>query len=497
MYDWTAKWALYKPEAIAFKEWESQRQVKWADLNSIAKKLAFYLRDHYGIQKGDRVAVLSENNLEYIYLFAASLKLGCILVPLNYRLTIPELNYIVNDSSPKLMITEGEFEGVQSKILERSAGMLHGDIKAITIEALRSPDVTMNPHQVGEEDPIFILYTSGTTGFPKGALYTYKMLFWNSINTAMSLVINQDSRTINVMPPFHTGGWNVLTTPIYHHGGMTCLMKRFDAKAVLDAIPEIRPTIFMAVPTMLKAIADEPDFTKTDLDSLMYIIVGGEPMPIPLIENYHAKGIMIRQGYGMTEVGPNLTSLHQDDAIRKKGSIGRPNFYVDMKIFNDEGEICAPNIPGELNIRGPMVTPGYWGNPEATESAIRDGWFKTGDSVYSDEEGYLFIHDRIKNMFISGAENVYPAEVERVLLKYPGIKEVIVVGVPDTKWGEVGKAFYVADNTIDDVLLKEHCQRYLAKFKIPKHWSMVKAIPKNSTGKLDRKLVRQNGIAPI
>ena len=217
-------------------------------------------------------------------------------------------------------------------------------------------------------------------------------------------------------------------------------------------------------------------------------------MPIPLIERWQlAKGVAIRQGYGMTEVGPNLTSLHQNDAIRKKGSIGRPNFYVDIRIVDSQGQEVAENTAGELLLRGPMVTPGYWRNEEATRKAIVDGWFHTGDMVRLDEEGYLFVVDRIKNMFISGGENVYPAEVERVLQSHGGVSEAAVVGVPDAKWGEVGKAFVVRRPGVQlsETDLREHCRNLLARFKVPRYIIFVEELPKNDTGKINRAALKQ------
>ncbi|MEL6973741.1 MAG: AMP-binding protein, partial [Bacteroidota bacterium] len=227
---------------------------------------------------------------------------------------------------------------------------------------------------------------------------------------------------------------------------------------------------------------------------LHYIIVGGEPMPVPLIERWHQKGIPIRQGYGMTEVGPNLTSLHQDDAIRKKGSIGRPNFYVETKIVDEQGQVVPDGIPGELLLHGPMVTPGYWQQAEATAKSIKNGWFHTGDRVRRDEEGYLYVEDRIKNMFISGGENVYPAEVERVLLACEQVSEVVVVGVPDEKWGEVGHALIVPNTELefDESVLQDFCRSHLARFKVPKYFQAVAQLPKNDTGKIDRKALRKS-----
>lgn len=487
--DWVSKWADYSPEKIALKEFETGKTITYSDLNTQANRLANCLTKQYGLRKGDRIAVLSEYSITYVILFVAAQKTGIILVPLNYRLASAELAYQLNITNPKLLIASFSFENLlqEANPFNQSIQLLEG----IEEESKNIYwDHTFSIIPVEENDPIFILFTSGTTGFPKGAMYTHKLLYWNSINTAMSLIINSDSRTINCMPPFHTGGWNVLLTPFLHHGGYTCLIKKFDAATILKLLEEEEATLFMGVPTMLKMMAEEPHFAKADLSSLHYIIVGGEPMPIPLIEKWHEKGIFIRQGYGMTEVGPNLTSLHQKDAIRKKGSIGKPNFYVRTKIVNGLGEELPPNKGGELLIQGPMVTPGYWQNKEATQKAIQEDWFHTGDMAKRDEEGYLFIIDRIKNMFISGGENVYPAEVERVLINHPNVKEVVVTGVEDEKWGEVGKAFVVKEGAVTAATLQTYCRSKLAKFKVPKHYEFLEELPKNDTGKLNRRALK-------
>lgn len=497
--DWAAKWALYSPEKMAIKDYDSNRTLSYRELNGLGNRLANYLNLEYGIQKGDRIAILAENCLEYLILFATAQKTGCILVPLNYRLAGAEIDFLLDNAAPKLVICETKF------LSSLQAGRAYQRIPHIwTMEALATycdpdqlkqedppfPSVTLL-----ENDPIFILYTSGTTGFPKGALYTHKMLFWNSINTAMSLIVNTESRTVNCMPPFHTGGWNVLTTPFLHHGGYTCLTRKFDPERVLHLIEQERATIFMGVPTMLKMMADLPEFDTTDFIHLHYLIVGGESMPIPLIERWHEKGVPIRQGYGMTEVGPNLTSLHQDDAIRKKGSIGRPNYYVDIRITDEQGREVPAGTPGELLLQGPMMSPAYWQNPEATSQAIKEGWFYTGDRVYQDDEGFLFLVDRIKNMYISGGENVYPAEIERVLLAHAAVSEAVVIGIPDEKWGETGKAFIVkkCEAEFSEEQLLDHCHRHLAKFKIPKVLVLVECLPKNDSGKIDRQVLKETG----
>jgi fatty-acyl-CoA synthase len=337
-----------------------------------------------------------------------------------------------------------------------------------------------------ESDPIFILYTSGTTGFPKGAIYTHGMMFWNSVNTALALNLNQDSSTINCMPFFHTGGWNVLTTPMLHHGAKVYLSKKFDPSVIIDVIETKDITIFMGVPTMLKMMSEEPAFKEAEFASLLYILVGGEPMELAQIDLWHQKGVPIRQGYGMTEAGPNLTSLHHDDAVIKMGSIGRSNFYVQYKIVDDQGQVVDPDVPGELLLRGPIVTPGYWKNEKANADAFEEGWFKTGDRVLEDQDGYLFVVDRIKNMYISGGENVYPAEVERVIMEVDGVEEVAVIGVPNIKWGESGKAFYVSSHHVEVDEIISHCKSKLAKFKVPSEFQVLPSLPKTDTGKIDR-----------
>lgn len=490
--DWTARWALYSPEKVAAKEAETGHTLTYGQLGRLSDALCTHLQQQYGVQTGDRIALLAENNLEYIALFAAMQRMGFVLVPLNYRLASAELDYLLKDSAPKLVICEDKFEATlkAGEVLAKVPHYLPWATLQAFCEAHKDETQPPFPLQpVGEDHPAFILYTSGTTGFPKGAIYSHKMLFWNSINTAMSLIINTESGTVNVMPPFHTGGWNVLTTPFLHHGAYTVLMRKFDPEQVLQLLQEERATLFMGVPTILKMMADAPGFEAAEFPDLHYLIVGGEPMPIPLIEKWDEKGVPVRQGYGMTEVGPNLFSLHQTDAIRKKGSIGRPNFYVQTRIVDAQGQDVAPGTPGELWLKGPMVTPGYWQNEAATQKSITDGWFHTGDMVRADEGHYFFVVDRIKNMYISGGENVYPAEVERVLQAHPAVAEAAVIGVPDEKWGESGRAFVVLHATgksEEAETLRAHCKAHLAKFKVPRDIVFLDELPKNDTGKINR-----------
>ena len=491
--DWIGKWATYSPNKVAIKELESGRTLTYKQLHEVGKRLAWYFQEQVMGKAGDRVVVLAENCAAYVGLFSMAQQTGAVLVPLNYRLSTEEIDYLIEDAEPSWIIVEEKYADLISPKVRSATGVTLQSLGALEHYCYEENgavgDISAPNYQ--ENDPLFILYTSGTTGRPKGAIYSHKMLFWNSINTSLSLIINAESRTINCMPPFHTGGWNVLLTPFLHHGAFVGIVKKFEPEAILRYLEEEAVSIFMGVPTMLKMVSDLPVFSIAKLDSLLYMIVGGEPMPIPLIEKWHEKGVPIRQGYGMTEVGPNLTSLHHDDAIRKKGSIGRPNFYVQTRIVDQDGKDLPAGEAGELLLKGPMVTPGYWKNEKATKEAIKDGWFHTGDRVMRDEEGYLFVVDRVKNMFISGGENVYPAEVERVLLEHPAIREVAVVGVADPKWGEVGKAFVVfnEESTTTEQIVA-FCLNKLAKFKIPKHYQFMEELPKNDTGKIDRKSLK-------
>jgi fatty-acyl-CoA synthase len=318
------------------------------------------------------------------------------------------------------------------------------------------------------------------------------MLFWNSVNTHLRLDITSDDVSIVCTPPFHTGGWNIIPTPFFHHGASFTVMKKFDAESVVRLLQSERVTMFMAVPTMIQMMKEAPSFHNADLSSVRYFIIGGEPLPLPVIEEWQKRGIPIRQGFGMTEVGPSVTSLHQDDSARKIGSIGTLNFYLEARIVDDNGNDVPDGQEGEFILRGEVVTPGYRNNPKATADTIKDGWFYTGDIVRKDSEGFFYVMDRKKNMYISGGENVYPAEVEKFIGTHEDVQEVAIIGVPDEKWGEVGKAFIAlkpASNLrAEDII--SYCTGNLAKYKIPKYVEFLPELPKSDTGKIDRKRLK-------
>lgn len=490
--DWIGKWAIYSPDKVALKDYGSQQELTYRQLNNNALKLADILKSEYGLKKGDRLMVIAEHSSLYVTLFSVAQKTGIILVPVNYRLSVREIDYLISNCTPKMVLYELQFKALVMQITANNQTAITDTRKLVDQVKGRVYKTDIPNPSIVFDDPLFILYTSGTTGFPKGALYTHRMLFWNSINTALSLDIVSDDLTINCMPAFHTGGWNVLITPLLHKGATIGMMNKFDADQVLGLLESERATIYWGVPTTLKMMLESPLFEQADLSAIRYFLSGGEALPLESIHQWHKKGIKIRQGYGLTEVGPNITSLHHNDAERKIGSIGRPNFYVESKLVNESGEEVKPGEIGEFCLGGNLVTPGYWNNSEATSDAISDGWFHTGDLMKRDEEGYLYVVDRRKSMFISGGENVYPAEVERVLLSHPAINEAAVIGVKDEKWGEVGKAFIAIKpgKTPAEAEIRDFCIEHLAKYKVPKYFEFIADLPKNDTGKINKKALK-------
>jgi len=338
-----------------------------------------------------------------------------------------------------------------------------------------------------------MLYTSGTTGRPKGALIHHEMIFFNSVNTSLRLDLRENDSHVAFLPFFHTGGWNVLLTPMLHKGARSIMYDKFDPDLVLEIIEHERVTILFGVPTMLDMMARSPRFASTDLSCLRFAVVGGEPMPIPLIETWQARDVPIRQGYGLTEFGPNVFSLSENDSIRKKGSIGLPNFYVDARVVNESGLDTGHGEVGELWLKGPTATKGYWRNELSTKELFHQGWLKTGDLVRRDEDGFYYVVGRSKDMFISGGENVYPPEVEQALLEHPEILEVAVIGIPDEQWGEVGKAFLVSKSgrPLTPDSLKSFCRERLAKFKVPKYFHFIDELPKGDSGKILKRNLRE------
>lgn len=485
--DWLSRNALYTPDAPALVWAPTGETYTYAELHRAGARLAKGLAERFALSKGDRIAVLAENTTEHVLLFCAAQTAGYVLVPLNFRLAPPELQYLVDDSDPHVTFAS---EGYRDTAQDLDGGEPVVPLGAVE-DLIESASGETGDDGPDLDDPLMILYTSGTTGRPKGAIISHKMLFWNSVNTELRLNLTAEDRSFNAAPFYHTGGWNVLLTPFLHHGATTYLFPSFDPGAVLRTCEEEDMTILWGVPTMLKMMADHEAFDEVSFDSVRYAVVGGEAMPEPLIRTWQDKGVPIRQGFGMTEVGVNCFSLPERDALRKIGSIGFPNFYVDATVVDEDGDEVPPNTTGELLLRGPVVTPGYWNDPAATDEAIdENGWFHTGDLVEVDEKGYYYVVGRKHDMFISGGENVYPAEIESALYEHPQVDEAAVLGVPDDEWGEVGAAFVVPDGDLSSETITAHCREHLAKYKVPKHVRLLDNLPLGDSGKVDKAALR-------
>ncbi len=487
--DWLERHALYTPEATALVWAPSGRALSFAECHAAGEALAAALATEHGLCKGDRIAVLAENTLEHVLLFFAAQKAGFVLVPFNFRLAAPELQHLAQDSDPALLFFSEDYAETSGTLSTKAERLPLSEVEAL----LDGPEREAEHAEVGLDDPLMILYTSGTTGKPKGAIISHGMLFWNAVNTALRLDLTAADRSFNAAPFYHTGGWNVLLTPFLHRGATTFLFDAFDAEAVLRLCEEEKLTILWGVPTMLKMMAENKAFAGVTLERVRYAIVGGEAMPAPLIRTWQNKGVPIRQGFGMTEVGVNCFSLPERDALRKIGSIGLPNFYLDARVVDAAGAEVPLGATGELLMRGPVVTPGYWRNPEATAEAICDGWFYTGDLVRQDDEGYFYVVGRKKEMYISGGENVYPAEVEAALYAHGSVREAAVVGVADERWGEAGVAFVAGrdDAALDGDELLAHCRARLAKYKVPREIRFVSELPKGHSGKVQKRALAE------
>ncbi len=488
--DGLKRWKTYAPDKPALIHYAEGKTYTYSQMYSVACELATYLQSK-GIGHGDRVAVLAHNRIETIMMFFALQRLGAILVPLNFRLSPPELDYILQDCAPQcLFYDEALMPTVESLKYE---GERENYSTCVSSLILQSCEVQKDAgFACGFEDPCLILYTSGTTGFPKGAVLTPKMMFWNSINTSLSLNIESNDRTVNFAPLFHTGGWNVLMTPFFHRGATVIFFEKFEATKILEICAQEKVTLLFGVPTMLAMMAEAEIFQATDLSSLRYVIVGGEPMPLGLIQTWNEKGVPVRQGYGLTEFGPNCFSLSEKDAQSRMGSIGRPNFYVQTQVVDDRGQEVACGEVGELWLKGPSCMKGYWNNEKATQETMDSGWLKTGDLVRKDEDDYFYVVGRKKDMFISGGENVYPVEVEKVLQSHPHIAEAAVIGTADEKWGEVGKAFIVCkESALDEQSLKDFCRAELAGYKVPKHFVFLSELPKGDSGKIQKRILKE------
>src|SRR4030081_867490 len=501
-YDWIAHYARRTPDKLAVIDLASERRLTYAQLDARISRLAAHLRDRLKIARGDRIAVLALNTTDTLEVQFACGRIGAVLLPLNTRLTVPELQYIVGDAAPKLMIHDAELAEVALTVARLcnvpSALLLgpDGSYEAAVAAAMpleRAEIVTL-------DDISTIMYTSGTTGQPKGAIITHGMPFWNCVNLGGPAYISPSSVLLTVLPLFHTGGLNCYTNPVLHAGGTVLIMRAFDPGLALQAIsdPARRINVFFGVPSIYQFMAQHPSFATSDFSRLVIGGVGGAPMPVPLLKVWETRGVALQQGYGMTETSPAVLTLDREDARRKAGSSGKPVLHTEVRIVKPEGSDAGVGELGELWVKGPNVTPGYWNRPDADASSFTDGWLHTGDAARIDEDGFYYIVDRWKDMYISGGENVYPAEVENVLHQLSAIAEAAVIGIPSEQWGEVGMAIVALKpgHTLAPAEIQAHCAANLARFKCPSRIEFVDALPRHATGKIHKPTLRKNFSTP-
>lgn len=499
--DWLARREMLTPDKVALLDAQHDyRPVTYREWNRSANQTANFLRD-LGVSKGDRVAVLAMNGLEYLDVWFACGKLGAIMQTLNWRLTPRELVGLIDDATPATLIYDSDFELAVKAIRAQTHSVRH----FIALDRVITPDDRLfherdllpdsppPPVELDWNDGWVICYTGGTTGLPKGAVLTYRSITANSVNTIVSWDLTSDDVTILNSPLFHTGGLNVFTAPLVHVGGTSIVCRTFNVDQFFDLIRDRGVTLAFGVPTMFIAMQQHPRWPEADFSKLKLLISGGAPCPLPVFEKFWDRGVDFKTGYGLTEAGPNTFWLPKADVRRKPGSVGFPLFHVDVKIVHDDGTDCDAGEMGELLVRGPHLCNGYWHRPEESAKAIVDGWLHTGDLARRDSEGYYTIVGRSKDMIISGGENVYPAEVESILHAHPAVAEAALIGVPDEKWGEVGRALIVPLNntpvTADDLLA--FCQTRLARYKIPKSFVFVQSLPKTAAGKIDKKVLQE------
>ncbi|GHH35248.1 fatty-acyl-CoA synthase [Streptomyces umbrinus] len=487
---WPARRARKTPHRTALIHGDTT--VTYAGLYERTTRLAHALRDS-GVRRGDRIAYLGPNHPSYLETLFAAGTLGAVFVPLNTRLAGPEIAYQLTDSGAKALVYGPTFAGLVAGLPGNSDVRTYVEVGAEYDQLLGAASGEAIDEPVTPDDTCIIMYTSGTTGRPKGAMLTHGNLTWNAVNVLVDQDVITDERALVSAPLFHTAGLNMLTLPVLLKGGTCVLVEAFDPAATFDLIERHRITFMFGVPTMFEHVARHPRWADADLSSLRMLSCGGSPVPTPLIAAYQERGLTFLQGYGMTEASPGVLFLDAEHAVTKAGSAGVPHFFSDVRVVRPDLAPAEIGETGEVVVRGPHVMPGYWGLPDETAAVFHDGWFRSGDAARIDEDGYVTIVDRIKDMIISGGENIYPAEIEDQLLAHPDIVECAVIGVPDEKWGEVPRAVVVPREDVEldpDEVLASLAGR-LAKYKIPKSVVLADELPRTASGKLLKSRVRK------
>lgn len=499
--DSMGRMATLCPNREALIDLDTSLHYTYGNLNERANRLANYLADQLGIQKGDRIAILSRNRVEMFDTLFACGKLGAIFVPYNVRLAPSELVQLIENEEPKVLFYEEVFASQVQEIRNQVTVLNQyiliaqpgGDGNTEIYEEIINQAST-TPRRCLEldlEDIFLIIHTGGTTGLPKGAMLSHRSVLFNQINNVVDWGINGDKTFHLLLPLFHTGGWNLLTLPILAMGGRVLINRSFDPVLALRVVQEYKPNYVFGAATIFRMIADLPEFKNSDWASVEWVMSGAAPTPVQLMEKFWEKGIKMCLGYGLTEGGPtNICTPAQfmslDEIKTKHTSVGVPFHFTATKLVDDAEREVGFGEVGELIFSGPQIFSGYWRNEKETQKTLRNDWVFTGDMAQKDEDGFYYIVGRKKNMFISGGENVFPPEIESVLYQIPEIHECCVIGVSDPKWGEVGKAIIALKP--DQKLTKDHVLTYLktklASYKVPKYVVFVHEVPKNSVGKI-------------
>ncbi|MBF0283271.1 MAG: AMP-binding protein [Magnetococcales bacterium] len=479
--DFIREFSLHQPHHPALLDRSTGRTLSYAQLETEIRRWAGWLHAQ-GVEQGDRLALLAPNRLEHLTLFFACAKLGAMFVPLNHRLAAEERNDLLRRVEPRLLL------GVGTPPPDVS-------LPWQGLDSLDPPPESPFPsREIDDDQPLLMLFTSGSTGRPKGVMLHAAMLMANMAGTVGADVLRPGDVSIVNTPFFHTGGYNVFCLPLLSIGGTLILHERFDPGLVLREIREGGVTVFWAVPTMFQAMQDHADFAATDFSSIRFFLSGGAPLSPALIQAYHRRGAPFKQGFGLTEVGPNCFLLETGEAFRRPTSIGKPMAHSRVRVVDEDGQDVGPDRVGEMLIGGPHLCQGYWRDPELFAAALREGLFATGDLVKVDREGYFYVVGRKKEMFISGGENVYPGEVEKPLMEHPRIAQAVVVGIPHPLWGEVGLAFYVGDGDLSLAEVREFLNPRLARYKHPFELQRLESMPLLANGKIDRPALKALGL---
>jgi fatty-acyl-CoA synthase len=488
--NWLENRAKLTPKSIAIIDAETNDRWTYNELNRRADSIAGWLLKQ-GVNKNDRVALLAPNHISYFDIMFACQKIGAIFVPLNWRLTIEELQDIVLDCSPVMIGIHAKFQSRFQKLTSES--IITFSVGNEEYEQLCS--LPLHDHveiELCANDPFVMIYTGGTTGKPKGVVLTHQSILWNGLNTILSWNLKSEDVTLTNIPMFHTGGLNALSVPLLLIGGTVVIADPFVPTKAIHYLRHFRCTIVLFIPTMYHMIIQTEEFKTSDFPDMKTFLSGGAPCPLEIYEAFWKKGLLFKEGYGLTEAGPNNFYIDPNEAYLKKGSVGKSMLFNSIKLLRKNGEETVADEVGELLIKGNHRFSHYWNNEEATNNTIRDGWLCTGDLAKKDEEGYYYIVGRKKDMIITGGENVYPLEVEQWLVTHPYVDEVAVIGIPHVKWGELVTAFVTtkANNPITKEELKEYCSYKLGNYKIPKEFIFLKELPKTPVGKIDKRALK-------